>query len=947
MKSLQTDDKNTAESSDAASGYLRESLYNKLESHRNVSLIGIFANSGFGKTVLMYSYLLHYNINNIWCGIDSIIRYDAHLLSNIRKEVLELLPEESDTPYSPKELSAEDEIDSIISKLNALTAPLFIVFDNYHMTSAQSDIHKFIARVIEATNPLVTIVIMGKQRPDFSLPLLKSKKRYYELDADDLAFSRRETEDYFNNYNNLNLKPYELDWIYEITQGWPASYQLILEYIQKFPNPKRNRLDFHLLSNVPDIFDYLSNEVFECETEEIKDFMLKTSLMTELEPDIVDHFLEINRGEEIIRYLLDNHAFVYKNEYGAVRYHKLFRQFLYERYYHFNAGKMSQQHNKLTEIYMQRHSYILAFAHAVASNDYKSATKIIKLIGHRYNAMQFINVIDGHLEEISPKLLFSNTSLFLARCIPESILIEFIDPLNDAIHTAEMNQNIFLLSNLQNRLGTFYYHTGRISEAKEMFEKSYQNATEFNDYALIACNLQLIAECHICMGSYEKSLEYARQALFISERHHIVIMQVHTLEVLTRLYIALKDYGQAEFYLSQAFGLAEEEPFISFWLLTDKSTLLTEKKEYDAAIIWAKKSIDSVIEYSDGYDIALSYLTLGNAYLQSGKFRQAEWSLNIAYESCLKCGYLHYSIVKKQLELYTLMDEADRIRSKKQELSEICRKYKYEWVMDISAEGSDSDFMEPSDQEDLKISTLGSFHIVLNGKDINIKRNSSLRILQFLIVNRKHKINKDIIIDAVFPGIMYDNANHFNVALSVLRKALEPDLKSGKNSKYILRTKECYQLSSNGISLDIDEFDDVCNCIMNRKDVIDESLLNKLDLLYKGDFFEEYPYEPFLEIEREKINVKYIHTLKHIANFFKDKKDYLKGQDYYEKILAKEPYMEDIYFEYIDMLLASHAVFQAKNIAKKMTDCLEKELKVPVKDKINKLFEEYHFTFDA
>lgn len=85
------------------------------------------------------------------------------------------------------------------------------------------------------------------------------------------------------------------------------------------------------------------------------------------------------------------------------------------------------------------------------------------------------------------------------------------------------------------------------------------------------------------------------------------------------------------------------------------------------------------------------------------------------------------------------MDEADRIRSKKQELSEICRKYKYEWVMDISAEGSDSDFMEPSDQEDLKISTLGSFHIVLNGKDINIKRNSSLRILQFLIVNRKHK----------------------------------------------------------------------------------------------------------------------------------------------------------------------------------------------------------------
>ena len=133
-----------------------------------------------------------------------------------------------------------------------------------------------------------------------------------------------------------------------------------------------------------------------------------------------------------------------------------------------------------------------------------------------------------------------------------------------------------------------------------MFEKSYQNATEFNDYALIACNLQLIAECHICMGSYEKSLEYARQALFISERHHIVIMQVHTLEVLTRLYIALKDYGQAEFYLSQAFGLAEEEPFISFWLLTDKSTLLTEKKEYDAAIIWAKKSIDSVIEYSDG-----------------------------------------------------------------------------------------------------------------------------------------------------------------------------------------------------------------------------------------------------------------------------------------------------------------------------------------------------------
>ncbi len=169
--------------------------------------------------------------------------------------------------------------------------------------------------------------------------------------------------------------------------------------------------------------------------------------------------------------------------------------------------------------------------------------------------------------------------------------------------------------------------------------------------------------------------------------------------------------------------------------------------------------------------------------------------------------------------------------------------------------------------------------------------------------------------------------------MSTLRKALEPGLKSGRDSTLILQTGELYSLSDLNCKIDLAEFEFLIN---HQKVTSEERIANllKAEKLYQGDLLEAYPYETFLNPAREKAQRFYDELLLELARFYWKKKDYRNGIEYFDRLLERDEYAETTYWEYIQTLVEHEFLKNAKHIADRMISRLEKELGFPVTERL-------------
>jgi len=785
-------------------------------------------------------------------------------------------------------------------------------------------------------SPDCKIYILGTSLPKLPYAVMRAKEQYFELTHDDLALDRTETEEYFNNYLDMDMRDYELDFITDRTHGWYTSNQLIYAYLKKSHLTNFDNLDINFLSSVTDINDYFSYNLYENQSSEMQEFMLRISPLTELDPEIIDLFLGIDNADHYLSELKKHHGFVYSNTGKTFKLHPLFRHFLYERYGQINHNNYISAHQKLAEIYEKKRKYIKAFAHAVACNNYYTAIRLMAKISNRYNAIQLLNIIDGHLEETSPDLLFSNTSLFLMRCIPEELAIQFIQPLADAIKN---EPDTLRQANLQHRLGALYFHLGNINMSYELLEKSLINAELLHNTEVMAFNYQLLADCYLTKGDIDQALRCARNALYLSEQNDIPILQFHTLEVFARLQLFMGNNDIAEDYIAQAMELASPDDYELFWVHSVLSTINIANGNSEQAIENAETAVSIVSDSLCGWDIAYTNLILARALANADRLDEAKEHFNIALDKSGKCDLLRYDILSEVLKYET---DNSRITEIKCEMSEIAERNNYHWeTSDNTSDMSDTSTKQKISH--INIHTFGTFSITCNGIPVKIKRSASIRLLLLLIINRKRFVSKDYFINQLFPDSSASaGSNKFNVALSVLRKSIDSVTGvQGGDISCIVREDDRYRLNPDLISIDAENFESAY-MQLKKSDSSDFYKWHDLAVLYSEPFMPEYPYESILDSERDRLSSFQKDISYRIAHIFADQGDYANALNYYEQALSFDPHDEDLYYEAIEMLLDAGSPAKAQLIADKMKLHVEKDLGVPCSEQLQSLFDYYY-----
>ena len=365
----------------------RSELFEKLNTGLIRKLILVSAPAGFGKTTVVSDWINHNKITTVWFSIDNGDNDPVDFLSYIISGIQSIHPTFGQSAInllnSPNKPSNESIASLLINEILNINQNILLVLDDFHLIKS-NEVLKLVTFLLEYIPENIHIVILTRSDPALSLSRLRSQHQLVELRSSDLSFSANDISVLFNKKLKLGLS---IDDVYSLekkTEGWIAGLQLtalsmhgcedISGFIQDLKGDNRY------------IMDYLMEEVLKIQTEDIKEFLLQTSILEQMSAPLCNAVLNINYSQRILETLEKNNMFVIPLDEKRTwyRYHHLFAELLKQRLHLRDKAAIIELHNKAGGWFNTNSMPLLAIEHALKTENFE---KSIQLLGEKAETM--------------------------------------------------------------------------------------------------------------------------------------------------------------------------------------------------------------------------------------------------------------------------------------------------------------------------------------------------------------------------------------------------------------------------------------------------------------------------------------------------------------------------------------------------------------------------------
>lgn len=359
----------------------RSGLYEKLNTGLSRKLILISAPAGFGKTTLLSDWINQQNIPTAWISIDKADNDPAEFLNYLISAIQAIHKEFGENALrllnSPNKPSDESILNLLINEILSITQNFLLVLDDFHLVE-NSEILKLVTYLLEHIPANIHLVILTRSDPALSVSRLRSQHQLVELRSSDLSFSANDISILFNKKLKLGLS---IDDVYSLqtkTEGWIAGLQLtalsmqgredLTQFIQDLKGDNRY------------IMDYLMEEVLRIQSDDIKEFLLQTSVLEQMSAPLCNVVLNRNDSQLILESLEKNNMFLIPldDERKWYRYHHLFADLLKQRLHLRDKETVTELHHKACIWFERQNMFDFAIEHALAIQNHE---KSIQLIG--------------------------------------------------------------------------------------------------------------------------------------------------------------------------------------------------------------------------------------------------------------------------------------------------------------------------------------------------------------------------------------------------------------------------------------------------------------------------------------------------------------------------------------------------------------------------------------
>jgi LuxR family transcriptional regulator, maltose regulon positive regulatory protein len=383
----------------------RDRLIASLIDAADKKLILLEAPAGYGKTILLAQWAhadtdeprpVAYvtldpgdnDLEKLWTYIIEALRRLAPALT---ENMLALLATEPDR-------IADVVVPRLIGELAVLPGRLVLVLDDYHHIRDRS-CHGSIDRFINDLPRTVQVVIATRSDPPLQQNRTRPSPDVLELRAPALRFDRNEAEQLLNMGLNQDLGPHGVEQLMERTEGWPAGLYLAVLSLKDRPNPKAFVEEF--AGNNRLVVDYLTAEVLEKQSDRLRRFLVRTSILDRLSPSACDAVVGTGGSEEILDHLVSSNLFVVPidENHHSYRYHRLFKDLLRGELHRSESDLIPELHRRASRWHRKWGLLEEAIAHAAEANDIPTLRELIASNWFRYWRAGRIQDIRSWLQE--------------------------------------------------------------------------------------------------------------------------------------------------------------------------------------------------------------------------------------------------------------------------------------------------------------------------------------------------------------------------------------------------------------------------------------------------------------------------------------------------------------------------------------------------------------------
>jgi LuxR family transcriptional regulator, maltose regulon positive regulatory protein len=361
----------------------RPQLFEKLDEALAHRLTLVSSPAGAGKTALVSTWAHAARKKGVaigWLSLDASDNNPARFLECIIAGLEEEGTVIDTDPVSPQhkgQVQIKEVLNLFIWGLANLQRELILILDDYHHIQ-DKEVHAALDYLLKHAPPCLHFILLTRSDPPLELARLRVAGQLIELRMNHLRFSVQEASDFMKKFAGITLTESDAASLTARTEGWIAGLQMagislrgqqdVSAFIAAFAGSHRF------------VFDYLLEQVLNQQDLEIREFLLKTSVLERLSAPLCDavtgtagaarRSLDTLERANLFLTPLDDERVWY-------RYHHLFSDLLKLVLEQAYPGLAVELHSRACRWFEEQGKIPEAFQHALAADDIELAARLV------------------------------------------------------------------------------------------------------------------------------------------------------------------------------------------------------------------------------------------------------------------------------------------------------------------------------------------------------------------------------------------------------------------------------------------------------------------------------------------------------------------------------------------------------------------------------------------